>query len=103
MGDSTALPDSFQARRAAVIKPGVSTQPLIHISPHRLGKSGKRTRQWAPKEPRHVAWGASPASYTHLVSGASVACDLTLGPSPEGEGGPCRTGEARRVRCAHQE
>ena len=32
---------------------------------------------------------------------ASVACDLTLGPSPEGEGGPVRTGGARRVRCAH--
>jgi hypothetical protein len=30
---------------------------------------------------------ASPL-YTFVGSGISVACDLTLGPSPKGEGGP---------------
>src|SRR3954447_8322816 len=34
--------------------------------------------------------------------GASVACDLTLDPSPEGEGGPFGGSGACRVRCAHR-
>jgi len=51
--------DALEAGGAAPL-PGEPAQLLLHISPHRLGKSGKRALAVAPKEPRHVAWGASP-------------------------------------------
>ncbi len=92
--------------RPAPLDRGIDRLPFQADQPYvRQGREVGQEVEAVVRDPR--ADGRKGGDVVELHRGclraAAVACDLTLGPSPEGEGGLCRTVGARRVRCAHQD